>query len=101
MPLQSVRPDIIREWTGELLAWDGDPSTVDALALRLAQIAAGHGVSLDHYRQAQDPAADWTAPRQRAEPPDLTALRESMREARERRSSPPAQQPAPTDEDER
>ena len=81
MPLQSDRPDILRGWRKELLAWDGDPSTVDALLLRLEQIATGHGVSLEHYRQAADPAADWTAAREVAETPDTTSLRQRIRDA--------------------
>lgn len=81
MPLQSVRPDILRGWKTELLDWDGDPSTADALLLAFEQIAAGHGVSLEHYRQAYDPDADRHAPRQVAETPDLTELRERIRQA--------------------
>lgn len=80
MPLQSVRPDIHRGWRTELLAWDGDADTVDALILRLDQIAAGHGVSLDHYRQAYDPDADHTAKRETGAPPDFAALREQLRD---------------------
>ena len=82
MPLQSVRPDIHRGWRTELLAWDGDVSTVDALILRLDQIAAGHGVSLEHYRQAYDVAADHTVRREAAAAPDLTDLREQLARAR-------------------
>lgn len=91
MPLQSVRPDIHRGWRNELLAWDGDPSTVDALILRLDQIAAGHGVSLERYRLAEDPAADWSAKRPVADPPDLTALRAQLAANRQA-----ATRPAPT-----
>jgi hypothetical protein len=83
MPLQSVRPDILRSWKDDVLAWDGDPSTVDALLLRLEQIAVGHGVSLDHYRQAANPDADWQADREVGQKPDLTSVRERIRDARD------------------
>lgn len=83
MPMQSVRPDIHRGWRTELLAWNGDPDTVDALILRLDQIAAGHGVSLERYRQPYDPDADHTVRREAAAVPDLTDLRQQL--ARNRR----------------
>lgn len=88
MPLQSVRPDILRGWKDDLLAWDGDPSTVDALLLRLEQIAVGHGVSLDRYRQVQDPAADWNAERLASPPPDLSSVREQIRGAQDQWDRP-------------
>lgn len=81
MPLQSVRPDILRGWKTDLLAWDGDPSTADALLMRFEQIAVGHGVSLDRYRQAENPDANWQAERDPAEiaaAPDLTDLRKAI-----------------------
>jgi hypothetical protein len=63
---RNVRDLIVTAWAGKLHA--AGCKNPHAFALELAVIAEAHGVKLTRPAHLHDPAADWTAPVEAAEP---------------------------------